>query len=1424
MASLFQRIVAQINPFDQGATFKNPTPQRRPAPQPQRPAPQQQGPRVNVQQLAQALSRLPAGGIHVPQINLPHIGMPHINTQNIPGQVINLEKKIIGQAARTALPQPLQAPLTILRQPQVARAASTAIGKVQIPRQIPGSSFINTAVVRPMVKTEQNVLKINQGQNPYTGTRKQQAGQALQDIINVASVVPVGKGVSVGVKAVDLARAGEAGKGISTLSKVRTGAASGAKIGGGFGAAQGVSTGLQQNQTPGQIARTTAISTGIGTIGGGVLGGGIPLTGAGISKGAQITKQAGQKAITGLKKLPKPTPLGQGGYVNFDGLSKEEQNLLKKQGFTPDVLQKATLTNAQGQLIPQTPQASKTLYHETGSNNLDQLIGIGDVNGLNVSTDRSLALGQGGKGILIEFNKDKLLGNGYLKPIKKPGTGFTGQKEFEVRGGRTQPGSIKSITIKNGTPLTRLQEVKLSRKYDRTIDAKGNSVFTPKTQIGKTPTRVAKINKSAKVISREEAFTIAQTNPKELANAISAGKIVVEQPKNQQIIQPPIMPTVKAPVGKQITPTVKPPSNASSYTKSVYNSANSTIKEPSWIRRALTTSNGIISRFGEPGMAIATKINNANMRSKQLQQRVITSMPSVMKLGKNDFVKFVDTLDARSAGQDIPMSPKIAKAVEEWNKTMPTIVARARNAGIDMGDLGPNYFPRFYKDIMNNSGFNRAAQKLVDNGQAANIGEAQRILGRIREDYVRPFGNLEKSRISADLPYEKNHDAMVNYLNRATKRISNAEQFGPQNQILDQLRSDVANQGIDIGPQSVFTKNLETSLGLASHNPFFMKLANRTKAFNAFTQLGLAGISNLSQPVNTAIVGGVGRSLQGVSRYGIGSVSKKLGLANKSTQALDRAISQGTTLEHSITDITAQMLGTRGKVASFVVSPLFRQIERFNRTHTAIVSEIYGNALAKKAAAGNKQAQRLLTEKLGVTGKINQKLSSLQLSQAANGLDKLAQFHVDPGNLPAWMDTPLGKVISQFSQYPYKQTQLIYNHVLLESIKGNPAPLLRFLTIAPAAGLAVSESRRIVSGKPSPEGETSQQKYIRGVSAIGGLGLPVQYAQNLVQGAKFNTPLENALSTFGGPTGSLLTELSQAGKKAQQGNLKPLEKAVVRRIPLVGKPIAGRAFPTQKQEIDKKVAAGKFNELTPEQKLIATYKKPEESKFLNMTEKQKQEAIKKNPALQDLYNRIQADKVHFRADKEYKGLDKTSSATLNKFNKMTKEEKVNEAYSNKKADYELALAKFNYDKTQPGWTRTKELKRRVELNKIQTESNFDKTTRDIYGLSKPELALYLANDPNADKTKSDLLALDNTLKNAGAIKNRKFAKGIGTSGGSGGGTGKSTGGKVKVAKMHIPKAPKTRVIKIKEVKAKKIAGTQKVKIPKVGKVKRIKIA
>jgi hypothetical protein len=772
-------------------------------------------------------------------------------------------------------------------------------------------------------------------------------------------------------------------------------------------------------------------------------------------------------------------------------------------------------------------------------------------------------------------------------------------------------------------------------------------------------------------------------------------------------------------------------------------------KAPNPLDRAWMSTTGVISRHGKGGTELSRRIQEARNQSEVGQEAFIDSIPKVRGLKGDDFTSFVQSLERLSNGKKVKVAPHIAEAIGEWNKAIPTVRDRAVKAGLDVGDLGPNYFPRQYKAIADNKGLSKVADDMVKQGKATDLGDAMSKLEFMRNEYQRPFGNLERTR-DVDLPgYEQTPEALSNYVSRSYDRISKAEQLGAKNERLNQLRAIMQNEGYDATPGSIVDKYIKIALGDVDKSTTGHKVSGKIRQFNALRSLSAAGVSNATQLVNTATIAGAGRTAKGVVR------------AATSPEARAKAQASGVLLDHSINTLAKQGLGVSGKITSNVASPFFRQVERFNRQTTAIVGADYGNKLAAQAAKGNQRALQQLTDKFGVTGTIGKKLTPEQETQVARKLTELAQFKVDPMDLPGWVDSPMGKLVAQFRTFGYKQTGFVYNQVLREAMKGNLLPLTRFVALAVPAGGAALETRGLIKGtNPYEEDESNVSKAVQNISALGGGGLPASEINNLITSTGYDNLLGGAASTVGGPTLGFTAETLGNAQKAIKGNTKPLKKEGVRSIPAVGPSIANRVYP--KKDDPKAVSEAALPTATPEQ--ISATAKQEKADFMA-------NAKKSGGALLD---KLSNGKYVVGIDgkvSEFKTLNDARKAIAKEdFRKSDAKKKIvgDTVYLKKKDGSVKTQDKVLYEYDQSAASNNLEMDRAYEAKDVGRY--LTAAQKQLDALEKKK-AYY---DPETDQDEIDKITLqeENLIDKAQGYA----AKGIGGKGGSSGGGGGGSGG------------------------------------------------
>lgn len=578
------------------------------------------------------------------------------------------------------------------------------------------------------------------------------------------------------------------------------------------------------------------------------------------------------------------------------------------------------------------------------------------------------------------------------------------------------------------------------------------------------------------------------------------------------------------------------------------------------LSKAFRSTRSIIERQGASGEQLAGKLRGARDTQEVYQAQLLKSLPTVRSLRGKDFENFVDS----TQGMAQPSSPKTAQAVQEWQAVHPSIRDRAVQAGLDVGDLGPNYYPHFvdYEKIFKDRNtYNESINHLVKTGQATTPEEAIKLLGHARDvSRNRRFGNLEASRL-VDLPfYDKTPNSLIGYLNGSTKRIAQTEIFGAKDEkALDLIK----NIGIEGGDTEAAKNAYDVAVGAKQYGQTATNVSNKLRQYQSTTRLGLGAITNASQSVNTGIVTGHLRTMR--------SMLKQL---NPKTRAFVE--DTGVIADAVINDIREQT-GFTGKVLNKITAPGFGAVEKFNRSVAATAGRDYALRLAQK---GDQTTLR----KLGVKGEINGTLTTAQQIQAARRIVEKTQFKVDPQDLPGWASSPGGKLVAQFRTFSYNQSKFFSNEVLKPAARGNLLPLGRLLAALPT-GYALYEVKRNIAGRP--EESNQGRKGLEAFSNVGGAGLALDIFRGMVPlNGKNLTPdraVSMAVGTIGGPTAGLGATAVGDVANSVQGRFTQTGRDLLRQIPIVGTAVQNRVLPYQEKDAQQKGSNGKDVSLSKDQ-------------------------------------------------------------------------------------------------------------------------------------------------------------------------------------------------------------------------------------------------
>lgn len=143
-------------------------------------------------------------------------------------------------------------------------------------------------------------------------------------------------------------------------------------------------------------------------------------------------------------------------------------------------------------------------------------------------------------------------------------------------------------------------------------------------------------------------------------------------------------------------------------------------------------------------------------------------------------------------------------------------------------------------------------------------------------------------------------------------------------------------------------------------------------------------------------------------------------------------------------------------------------------------------------------------------------------------------------------------------------------------------------------------------------------------------------------------------------------------------------------------------------------------------------------------------------------------------------LSQESYNTLTKVEAMTSD-KRKKYLDDPKNNLQYQLSKFENDDLSGNLSEVEKYKRQQTLGKLTITSNYSKNAQELYGLSKAQLNAYLKSHKVDDNTINELIAMDGDLYDAGFTSSLKFKYGLSSSSG--------VGSKAKKAKKA--KQPKT---------------------------------
>lgn len=466
------------------------------------------------------------------------------------------------------------------------------------------------------------------------------------------------------------------------------------------------------------------------------------------------------------------------------------------------------------------------------------------------------------------------------------------------------------------------------------------------------------------------------------------------------------------------------------------------------------------------------------------------------------------------------------------------------------------YFPHKWPETMfEGRNRNNAINYFIGTGQARDYAHAARIIDNFIGPRPRRAYNLESPR-KFNLPgYRTDYAVLADHYTDAARRLTAVESLGKNEEVLTALLSQVRKESGESGYK--FAK-LTTDVFLGRHPGMAISpLERKLNSLEAATKLSTAVIGNVTQPMNTILLGGVGPFVRTVK-----SMIQDYGSAAEFGLRSGAPFHQALQEIRRVAGVESETLG--GRVLRYTG---FSPIERFNRIFSSNVGKHFAEEefAALRANASDARAKANL-RLLGIDVEAVLKrgtLSDGDRLMAGKRVSDLTQFRSTTLELPVmWKAEPHLRLLTLYKQFAYNQSRFLYNFVFKPAMRGELRPLLYFSLIFPAIGEVAADVKTLV--RKGPQGLKDRPDYpieriLDNISQVGSLGI----MSDVIYGISSPAPDAFARFVLGPVFGDAFWDIPAIAKASE-----PEEETArffLRRTPVVGPLAQEQLVPREKK-------------------------------------------------------------------------------------------------------------------------------------------------------------------------------------------------------------------------------------------------------------------
>jgi len=465
---------------------------------------------------------------------------------------------------------------------------------------------------------------------------------------------------------------------------------------------------------------------------------------------------------------------------------------------------------------------------------------------------------------------------------------------------------------------------------------------------------------------------------------------------------------------------------------------------------ALRGGRGVIASDSTAGKTLVDTIDQAEAHASNLVGQASAKLHQALQpLSNDELTGLSDVIEGKAK----PISQAQQNAANVWKGIRQDIHSLGTDTGMDIGKI-ENYFPHY--SIQD-------GKPALDEGSFINRGS--------NLDY----GNLVKSR-EKDAIYSKNPNVLFDYINHAYNNIVKRSYYGKGDQNLYNLAKKTANPG-------QVSSILDDILGKGNRGGIGNKIASGITSLEN-TKLGfLSPLTNLTQ------------QLSAIGRTDLPTAVKTYGrMISNPEQSVLNAIKAG----EISPDLGNKVLKKMGSLENPSIGSKwlnfikFAGAEKANRIFSVNAGMEYASKLGQQAKNGSMAAIRELN-RLGFSHPMS--MTEQDLINAGRKISQETQFSTKPGELPQGWETPVGRVVTQFKGFAYKQSGFVkkeLQRVASEASKGNFKPLAGALVAygvgAPLAGEIINDARSLVTNNKRQD-NSPLERYLDDIASGSSLGL-----------------------------------------------------------------------------------------------------------------------------------------------------------------------------------------------------------------------------------------------------------------------------------------------------------------------------------------------